>query len=527
MADTKVLAFSLSDLNPLHWLGSAASAAIGDVWKAAMTALWSAGLWVLGLAMKVIDAFTTPDLSSDGPLARVLPYTFAIGAFLAVLLGLVQIGVAAWKRDGQSIARVMVGTVQFWGVWVGYCAIGAVLVTATSGLTHGLLSALLHVDAFSGVPASANWPTKIDDTVVATVLGLCTVFVIFPASIGYVLLMLVREAALLILASTSPISAAGLLAETTRVWFWKSFRWFLATLLMAPLAALVLGIGIQICESTIEPPKKPTLPAVCKGKLDPLHMSDQCLKAIGSASNNFTIAQVGMAVTGCLIILIGAICPLLLFRLLAFVDPGTPSGAAMRTSFAANGGMAGLLSGKGASAGGDDQSSGSGAATKQDDTGRSAGEASADTQTASRFSSMLGGAGQIMGARMQAVGKVTTRAAAVGSDVLGSAGVGHQTPYFGQDTDSSGRGGGSGGSPGTSAAPGTGNGAGGSDGTASPGGGDGGTPPSPPAPPMPQPLAPPHGGGGEGGLPGSPGGGSGGAGAEGAGAAAEVPVVLV
>lgn len=519
---TTVLAFNLGDLNPLHWLGSAASAAVGDVWKAAMTALWSAGLWVLGLAFKIIDAFTTPDLSTTGPLARVLPYTFAIGAFLAVLMGLVQIGVAAWQRNGQSIARVMVGTIQFWGVWVGYCAIGAVLVTATAGLTHGLLSALLHVNAFSGVPATADWPTKIDDTVVATVLGLCTIFVIFPAAIGYVLLMLVREAALLILASTSPIAAAGLLAESTRAWFWKSFRWFLATLLMAPLAALVLGIGIQICEGTIEAPSKATLPASCKKDL----LSDTCKKALQAAGNNFTAAHVGMAVTGCLIILIGAICPLLLFRLLAFVDPGTPSGAQMRASFAANGGMAGLLAGGGASAAGGDQSAGSGAATKQDGAGRSAGEASADTQTVSRFSGMLGGAGQVMGAGMQAVGKVTARAASVGSDVLGSAGVGHQAHYFGQDTDTS-----SGGwtlSPDPAAAPET-KGAGGDTGSD----GDGGnTPPPPPGPPGPQSPAPPAGGGGAGGLPssptgGSPTGGSGGAGAEGAGAAAEVPVVPV
>lgn len=519
---TKDLAFSLSDLNPLHWLGSAASAAIGDVWKAAMTALWSAGLWVLGLAFKIIDAFTTPDLSTTGPLARVLPYTFAIGAFLAVLLGLVQIGVAAWQRNGQSIARVMGGVVQFWGVWIGYVSICAVLVTATSGLTKGLLSALLHVDAFSGVPATADWPTKIDDTVVATVLGLCTIFIIFPAAIGYVLLMLVREAALLILASTSPISAAGLLSESTRAWFWKSFRWFLATLLMAPLAALVLGIGIQICEGTIEPPKK-------------LSCGDNCtIDQITKAGQQWQAASVGMAVTGCLIILIGAICPLLLFRLLAFVDPGTPSGAAMRASFAANGGMAGLLSGKGASAGGGEgQSSGSGAATKQDGGGRSAGEASADTQTASRFSSMFGAAGQAMGTGMQAVGKVTSKAASVGSDVLGSAGVGHQAPYMGQDSDSS-SGGAPGGSSGTGAAPGTGNGGGdGSGGAGGSGGSDGGTP-TPPTPPMPQPPTPPSGGGGGGGLPGMPGGGGGAGGAggaaggaEGAGAAAAVPVVPV
>jgi hypothetical protein len=506
-----VLAFSLSDLNPLHWLGSAASAAVGDVWKAAMTALWSAGLWVLGLAFKIIDAFTTPNLSESGPLAQVLPYTFALGAFVAVLMAFIQIGIALYQRNGQSIARVMVGTVQFGFVWVGYCAMAAILVTATAGLTQGLLQALLHVKGFSGVTATADWPTKIDDTVVATVLGLCTVFVIFPAAICYVLLMLVREAALLILATTSPIAAGGLLSEGTRAWFWKSLRWFLATLLMAPLAALVLGIGIQICEGTIEPPK--ALPCGSHCSLD----------QIAKAGQQFQTATVGMAVTGCVIILIGAICPLLLFRLLAFVDPGTPSGAAMRASFAANGGLAGLVSGKGAAGGSDSETAGSGAATKQDGGGRSAGEASADTQTASRFSSMLGGTGQAMGTGMQAVGKVTSKAAAIGSDVLGSAGVGHQAPYFGHDSlDSNG----SRGAPGSlttgpSAAPGS-----GGEGSGSSGGDGGSDSPAPPTPPMP---------GGGGVLPGGPptpgdgGGGSGGAAATGGGAAAasEVPVVPV
>jgi hypothetical protein len=37
----RVVAISL---NPLEWLGAGASVVVGDVWKAAMTALWSAGL---------------------------------------------------------------------------------------------------------------------------------------------------------------------------------------------------------------------------------------------------------------------------------------------------------------------------------------------------------------------------------------------------------------------------------------------------------------------------------------------------
>ena len=492
-----VLAFSLGDLNPLKWLGSGASKLAADAWQSAMTALWSAGLWVLGLAFKIIDGFTTPDLSTSGPLAAVLPYTFAIGAFVAGLMALIQIGVALYRRDGQSVACVMVGAVQFGAVWVGYVAMAAVLVEAAAGLTTGLLQGLLHINDFASFSNSASWPRSIDDAVVATVLGLCTVFLVFPAAIGYILIMLVREAALLLLTATSPIAAGGLLAEGTRVWFWKSLRWFIATLLISPLAAVILGIGVQVTQGTI------------------------------AGTGDKTAAAVGMAVTGCILILIGAICPLILFRLLAFVDPGTSSGAVMRQAFAAHGGLAGMLGGK--TAGGGADTAGSGAATKHDGGGRSQGEATADTQTASRFSSMFGAAGQLLGTGMQAAGTIGTKAAAIGSDVLGSAGVGHQAPYFGHENIGGGaapggRQNGSGSSGGV-AAPGTDpsgdQSPGGSPGGGAPGGGE--PPTTPPVPPPPTPPTPPTPGGG-GGLPGGGGGGAGG-GAGAAGSAAEVPVV--
>ena len=490
-----VLAFSLGDLNPLKWLGSGASKLASDAWQSAMTALWSAGLWVLGLAFKIIDGFTTPDLSTSGPLADVLPYTFAIGGFVAGLMALIQIGVALYRRDGQSVARVMVGAVQFGAVWIGYLAMAALLVEAAAGLTKGLLQGLLHINDFASFSNSASWPRSIDDTVVATVLGLCTVFIVFPAAIGYILIMLVREAALLLLTATSPIAAGGLLAEGTRVWFWKSLRWFIATLLISPLAAVILGIGVQVTRGTI------------------------------AGNGDKTAAAVGMAVTGCILILIGAICPLILFRLLAFVDPGTSSGAAMRQAFTAHGGLAGMLGRRTAGVGAD--TAGSGAAIKHDGGGRSQGEATADTQTASRFSSLFGGAGQALGKGMQAAGTIGTKAAAIGSDVLGSAGVGHQAPYFGHESIGGGAapGGGQngGGTLGGAAAPGTDPSGDPRPGDGPPGGDAPGGDGQPPTPPTPSPPTPPTPGGGGGGLPGSGGGGAGG-GAGAAAAAAEVPV---
>jgi type IV secretion system protein TrbL len=316
-----------------------------------------------------------------------------------------------------------------------------------------------------------------------------------------VLIMLVREAALMLLAATSPISAAGLLSEGTRAWFWKSLRWFIAALMISPLCALILGIGVKITHATVE------------------------------GNGDKTAAAVGMAVVGCILILIGAICPLILFRLLAFVDPGTSSGAAMRASLAANGGLVGLLGGGSAAAGVDSgAAAGSGAARMQDGQGRSEGEASAASATQSRFSAMMGPVGQVMQTGATVLSSVGSKAASIGSDVLGSTGVGHQAPYYGNadygDTPNSHGAAGGGGS---------------SDDPRvvteterldlstrhgddpEDGGGAPPPPPPPPPPPIHRPPAPPAGGdaGGAGGPAGAGGGAAAGAGA------AEVPVVPV
>jgi type IV secretion system protein TrbL len=51
-----------------------------------------------------------------------------------------------------------------------------------------------------------------------------------------------------------------------------------------------------------------------------------------------------------MLLLVSTFAPLALFKLLAFVDPGTSSGAAMRSGMAAVGGVQGLLGGGAASA---------------------------------------------------------------------------------------------------------------------------------------------------------------------------------
>jgi hypothetical protein len=464
------------DVNPMHWLGSAAGKVAGDAWKSAMTGLWSAALWVLKLAFRIIDAFTTPDLSADGPMGSIAPTTLWIGATVAVIMMFVQLTLALVRRDGQSLGRVLHGIAQFGLVWLGYLGVGAGLVAAASGLEHGILQSMLHVDGLSGIDLSQAWPNKIDDITLATVLGVLSLLIVIPAAFFYVLIMFVREAALIILVATAPIAAGGLTSDTGKVWFWKTLRWFFACLLIAPCTALLLGVGVKLSNGVISQP---------------------------ASQDQVTAQHTGMAVVGCIVIAVGACCPLVLFRLLSFVDPGTASGAALRQSWADAGGVAGIT-------GGSRGATGSSAATRSASDGRSAGESTAESQTQSR----LAGALSTFGTGMQVAMSVAQRAADAGSDTLGQAGVG-SPGYSMTPTDERvyNRGGGSGGASG--GPPPTGEAPGGSD-----GGGAPATAPMPPEPPTPPPPTPESRGGGPTGPgPGGPSG-AGGAGAGGAEAAA-------
>ncbi len=473
-AGTRVLAL---DINPLHWLGSAALGAATDTWKAAMIGLWTAGVWLLQLAFKLIDGFTTPDVSPTGPLAAVLPTTLWLGLFVVSITMALQLAVAIVRRDGKSLGRIVIGVCQFGVVWVGYLAVAGLLIAAASGLTTGLLSSMLHIPSWSAYAASNTWPRQLEDTGAASVLGLSALFLLIPASFAYVLIMLVREASLILLLATAPIAAAGLVNDTTKMWFWKTLRWFLASLLIAPAAALILGVGTSLSNGVI------------------------------SGAGTDTVAAAGTAVVGCVLVMIGAVCPMTLFKLLAFVDPGTGSGAAMRQSMTDAGGLGGLLGGGKSANAGARSGAGSGAATATSGGGQSQGEASAQAQSASRMSKMLGPIGTGIGMATS----MATRAADLTSDVLGQAGVG-DPGYSMSFADNASRN-----RPSPSGSISGGSGSGGSDtppsggGQAGPGGtgdsGSGGGAPLPTSPPTPP-------------VPMGPGGGGPGAGAAGGGAGA-------
>ena len=399
----------LIDLNPLHWLGDKAKEVAADGFTSMMMGLWSAATWLLQMAFKILDRFVIPNVQ-DPDLKHLYEVTLWISLVMAVVIAFGQIGLAVLRQDGRGFGTLLAGVVQYGTVVSCWIVVCGGLIAATAGLTQGILHALLDVNDFSGYTAGDDWVDTVSGTVEAATLGVCAIFVLIPAAFGYLVLMLVRAAALLILTATMPIAASGALSEGTKAWMWKSIRWFLASCLMSPLLALVLGLGVQIAHAGF-----------------PDGTEKQHVEMLGKTFEvSSTSSNIGMSVVGSVIMLVACFAPMVLFRLLAFVDPGTASGASFRSTMNANGGVAGLLSGKA-------QADGSGAATQTASDGRTASESSADAETANRFQTKaaraLPAVGGAIGGAMARTAKVAQHGAAMGIDVLGQSGVGNQGYY--------------------------------------------------------------------------------------------------
>ena len=270
------------DLNPFHWLGDQVKESLADAFTSMMMALWSAALWLMDLVFSVLDRFLTPDVTDPG-LSQLYGVTLWVSLVVALVIGFGQIGLAAIRRDGRTLGALAMGVVQYGAVVAGWVAVCGGLIVGCAGLTRGLLSTLLDVPGFAGYSASAGMPNQVVGTVQAAVLGICALFLVIPAAFGYLLIMLVREAALLILTATMPIAAAGALGEGTRSWMWKSVRWFVAACLTAPLLALVVGLGVQISRAAF-PEASYDAPRAARWQ-----------RGIVNAN----AANVGMAVVGC------------------------------------------------------------------------------------------------------------------------------------------------------------------------------------------------------------------------------------
>ncbi|WP_232550082.1 hypothetical protein [Propioniciclava soli] len=349
---------------PLPWdvlglLGSAVGNVVTDSWITLMVGIWSASLWLLGVVLGFMDAMLLPDLRLAGPARDVYMTTIALAVVLAGVLSVVQTGVALVRRDGRSVGRLLIGVATFWFyLTIGITYMVAVL-AAASAITRALMGSLLGVTSWREFQPWTPFALQdVTDGALATVLGICAAFVII-AAIAFFLIMVARGVALLVMAVTSPIAAAGLVSDLGHTWLWKLSRWFHAAAFSPTVVVLVLGIGIQMANG------------------------------VAAGFSDGVAASIGSAFASTILIATSAFAPLALFRLLAFMDPGTASGASARAGWAAVGGLQGIIAGKQTTQAGTT----SAAASSPNSTGGSQGETQAQANTQGRLSSALNSLG--------------------------------------------------------------------------------------------------------------------------------------
>lgn len=285
------------------FIASAVDELMTSIWRAATTLLRESfalldQLLGFGDGSQLVDPAGGP--AAGAPFAAIWPTLRWVGAVVAFGLLLWQLTLTV-LRGGTGFWRAVTGPAAY-GVAV---AVTLGVVAALLGAAEGLTTLLLQ----RGLGAS-NFRTILDDprlavgddaavlagveaSVRAVLLGLVALFGVLPAALGYTLQMIFRQAVVIVLIATLPITAAGLLTDTTATWFRTTLRWMLAAVLMKPALALVLVVGVNMLS---------------------------------------TPTGVGGLLAGTGVLLIGLFCPLALFRLLAFVEPGTPSGAAARSA---------------------------------------------------------------------------------------------------------------------------------------------------------------------------------------------------
>lgn len=303
----------------MDWFTDGLGDMFSDAIDKTMKAIWEAGLYLLRFVFGMIDELSAFDLSVDANGNPTSPAVSAVWGDLRNVALVIALGLFFWQltssvlRGGRGFWRASTGPVAF-GLALGMTtALVAALLAAADYLAVQLLQKGLDSGSFSAAFDQSVGHEKFVQGVNGVVLGIVAIIGVIPAGIGYLLEMIFRQGAILVLVATVPITAAGLTAQTTASWFWRSLRWIIAAIMMKPALALTLVVGVRMLEH----------PEGIFGLL------------------------VGIGV-----LLIALTCPFVLFKFFAFVDPSSEAGGALRSWFQQNVADAGYSSAGGGGAGG-------------------------------------------------------------------------------------------------------------------------------------------------------------------------------
>jgi hypothetical protein len=231
-----------------HVIKSAATGAAGDVLSGIAQAIEAGVRWVVTNTATWWVRLPSPDLAAEPAVTRIQQWLLPITAAVAVA-GVIAAGVrmtltrranplldvtgglltiAAASTVGMTAVTLLLKAGDAWSTWV--------LQVSTGGHFAQRLNLMLQL---GGGAAAA----------VVLVFGLIAIVLAFVQAV----LMLFRQAALLILAGVLPLAAAGSIAPMTRTWVRKVTGWMLALICYKPAAAAVYAVAFTLVGSSRSP----------------------------------------------------------------------------------------------------------------------------------------------------------------------------------------------------------------------------------------------------------------------------------
>ena len=221
--------------------GAAAGAAANDALSGIASAIQSGVAWITANSVSWWVKLPSPDLASEPAVGRLQQWMLPIAAIVAVFGVIVAGGKMALTRKPNPLidtgsGLVTIAVTSAVGVLLPTLLLKAgdawsnwVLQASTGGQFGARLTGLL---SMTGLAAPA----------VVVVLGIVAIII----SALQALLMLFRQGALVVLAGTLPLAAAGTLTPATRPWFKKVTGWMLALIFYKPAAAAVYAAAFMM-----------------------------------------------------------------------------------------------------------------------------------------------------------------------------------------------------------------------------------------------------------------------------------------
>src|SRR5579863_364886 len=235
----------------VHVIGSAAGSAVGSAATSVLhgiaSAIQSGIAWIVENSIDWWIKIPSPDLAAEPAVGRLQQWMLPLTAAVAVL-GLI---IAGGKMALTRKANPLIDTGS-----------GLVIIGATSAVGVLLPSLLLQAgDAWSdwvlNVSTGGHFASRLTDLLalagaqpaVVIVLGVVSIII----SAIQAMLMLFRQASLVILAGVLPLAAAGTLTPATRIWFKKVTGWMLALIFYKPAAAAVYAAAFTMIGTGKDP----------------------------------------------------------------------------------------------------------------------------------------------------------------------------------------------------------------------------------------------------------------------------------